>query len=136
MKLVYKGKYSGDESTLPQREHPEGYVPYKEPNSMKNFALLLNGISIIVLIFMFWVTYMILNKNGIEINKMDFSYCLYVGLCRWCCFSDCIDSARTTPCNMLQRGGIDVPKSQTSNAISSWHRGYVQIEVHFYEYAT
>ncbi len=78
MRFVYKGKYSGDESTLPQREHPEGYVPYKEPNSMKKLALLLNGISIIVLIFMFWVTYMILSKNGIEINKIDFSYCMWV----------------------------------------------------------
>lgn len=82
MKFVYKGKYSGDESTLAQREHPEGYVPYKEPNSMKKLALLLNGISIVVLFFMFWLTYMILSKNGIEINKMDFSYFmwLYAGL--------------------------------------------------------
>ena len=28
----YKGKYNGDENSLPQREHPEGYVAFKEAN--------------------------------------------------------------------------------------------------------
>ena len=49
MKLIYKGKYSGDESTLPQREHPENYEIFKEPDS-KKFMLIANGISLIITI--------------------------------------------------------------------------------------
>ncbi len=42
MKLIYKGKFNGDESTLLQREHPEGYVMFKEPQDMKKLAVLMN----------------------------------------------------------------------------------------------
>jgi hypothetical protein len=52
MKLKYKGKYSGDESTLPQREHPEGYVPFREPEH-KKFAVIANVGAIILLIILF-----------------------------------------------------------------------------------
>lgn len=45
MKLVFNGKYSGDENTLPQREHPEGYQMFKEPDS-KKFMLIANGVSL------------------------------------------------------------------------------------------
>lgn len=47
MKLIYKGKYSGDEATLPTREHPDGYVMFKEPDS-KKFMLVANGISLAI----------------------------------------------------------------------------------------
>ncbi len=47
MKLVFNGKYSGDENTLPQREHPENYQMFKEPDS-KKFMLVANGVSLIV----------------------------------------------------------------------------------------
>ena len=33
------GKYSGRESDLPQREHPDGYVPFREPQDMKKMAM-------------------------------------------------------------------------------------------------
>ena len=39
MRLHNAGKYSGNENDLPQREHPVGYVPFKEPENMKKFAL-------------------------------------------------------------------------------------------------
>jgi len=42
----YKGRYSGDESTLPHREHPEGAVPFKEPGDMKKLSLRMNIASI------------------------------------------------------------------------------------------
>lgn len=45
MKLIFKGKYSGDEATLPTREHPEGYEMFKEPDS-KKFMLIANGLSL------------------------------------------------------------------------------------------
>lgn len=38
----YKGKYDGNESSLPQREHPEGYVPFKEVEDLKKLSLVLN----------------------------------------------------------------------------------------------
>lgn len=41
MKLVYKGKYSS-EADLPVREHPAGYVPFRELSDMKKLATVLN----------------------------------------------------------------------------------------------
>ncbi|MBQ8624207.1 MAG: DUF3267 domain-containing protein [Oscillospiraceae bacterium] len=49
MKLIFNGKYSGDEATLPQREHPQGYEMFKEPDS-KNFMLIANGVALIITI--------------------------------------------------------------------------------------
>ena len=45
MKLVYKGKYTS-EADLPVREHPVGYVPFREIEDMKKLALILNLASI------------------------------------------------------------------------------------------
>ncbi len=50
MRLHNAGKYNGDESSLAQREHPEGYVPFREPQDMKKFALYMNILSIGILI--------------------------------------------------------------------------------------
>lgn len=49
MKFVYKGKYK-DEAQLPVKDHPAGYVPFKEPESMGKLAAIANGISLIVLL--------------------------------------------------------------------------------------
>ena len=43
MKLVYKGKFSGDVSTLPHAPHEPGAVQFREPQSMKSLAILLNA---------------------------------------------------------------------------------------------
>lgn len=61
MKLKYMGKYSGDESTLPRREHPDGYVPFKEPEH-KKFAVIANVGALIVVI----ILYIILNFRAGE----------------------------------------------------------------------
>ena len=45
MKLVYKGKYTS-EADLPVREHPAGYVPFREMGDMKKLATVLNLLSI------------------------------------------------------------------------------------------
>lgn len=54
MKFVYKGKYDGKEESLPQREHPEGYVPYKEPTSMKKLAVIANGLALGITALCIW----------------------------------------------------------------------------------
>ncbi len=41
MKFHYAGKYDGNEESLPQREHPENAVPFREPN-MKQLAIIAN----------------------------------------------------------------------------------------------
>lgn len=46
-KLIYKGKFTGEDS-LPVREHEEGYVPFKEVDNMKQLALVANGIAFVI----------------------------------------------------------------------------------------
>lgn len=58
MKLVFNGKYSGDEATLPQREHPEGYQMFKEPDS-KKFMLIANGVSLGVTVLFLVITVLV-----------------------------------------------------------------------------
>ena len=41
MKLHYQGKFDGNEESLPQREHPEGAVQFREPEA-KKFTLFAN----------------------------------------------------------------------------------------------
>lgn len=48
MKFHYSGKYSGDESTLPQRTQ-EGAVQYREPQDMKRFAIWANVLSVLIM---------------------------------------------------------------------------------------
>ena len=57
MRLHNAGKYNGDESSLPQREHPEGYVPFREAEDMKKFAVKMNIIAVVLLIFMLLLFY-------------------------------------------------------------------------------
>ncbi len=48
MKLIYKGKYNGDEKTLPSGEHVTGNTPFKEAEDMKKFAVLMNVIAVVI----------------------------------------------------------------------------------------
>lgn len=58
MRLHNAGKYNGDENSLPKREHPEGYVPFKEPEDMKKFATLMSIVTIGVLIITLGLFYL------------------------------------------------------------------------------
>lgn len=49
MKLIYKGKYDS-EKDLPVRNHPEGFVAFREAEDIRRLAILLNCISIPLLI--------------------------------------------------------------------------------------
>ena len=50
MKILYKGKYNGDPASLPQREHPEGAVQFREPDDMKKLAILINIVACVIMI--------------------------------------------------------------------------------------
>lgn len=56
MKFHYSGKYNGDENSLPKREHPTGYVQFKEPD-MKKFAIIMNILSAIITVGLIFVVY-------------------------------------------------------------------------------
>ena len=39
----YAGKYNGDESSLPYKEHHPNAIPFKEPEDTKKLSLIANG---------------------------------------------------------------------------------------------
>lgn len=60
MKLIYKGKFSGNMEELPQKEHPAGAQKFKEPEDPKKMALIANGLAIVIcVVFMAWVIFAI-----------------------------------------------------------------------------
>ena len=63
------GKYNGDESQLPQREHPEGYVPFKEAQTMGELAKKMNILCIIILIFTMGLMAIRLHAAGIGMKE-------------------------------------------------------------------
>lgn len=62
MKFHYSGKYNGDENSLPQREHPAGYVQFKEAD-MKNFALIINILAFAITLVLMFITVFISKKS-------------------------------------------------------------------------
>lgn len=60
----YAGKYNGDENSLPKREHPENYVPFKEPQSMKQLAIVANVGAALTMILLA-VPYILLGRKYI-----------------------------------------------------------------------
>lgn len=46
MRLHYCGKYTGDESVLPCKEHRANAVKFKEPEDSKKLAIVANGIAL------------------------------------------------------------------------------------------
>lgn len=63
----YAGKFDGNESSLPQREHPANSVPFKEPKNMKKLAIIGN-IGAIVVILILAIPYIILGKEYIKLD--------------------------------------------------------------------
>lgn len=45
----YAGKYDGDENELPHRDHPEGYVAFKEPD-MKKLSIIANAGCVLIIL--------------------------------------------------------------------------------------
>ena len=52
MKLHFAGEFNGDENTLPQREHHQNAVPFKEPENMRKSAIITNMGSILTMIIL------------------------------------------------------------------------------------
>lgn len=71
MKLVYKGKFSGDVQDLPHGEHKPGAVKFREADSPQKLAVLLNLVSggiVLMLLVLYSVRYFSAYPGG---EKMD-----------------------------------------------------------------
>lgn len=53
MKLIYKGKFDGDENSLPQGNPVEGAVQFKEADDMNDFAKKVNLLAVVLLVAAF-----------------------------------------------------------------------------------
>lgn len=69
VKFIWEGKFNGDIESLPKREHPSGYVRFKEPTDMKKFSSIMNTLSLIVFILTYIMCGVILKTFYIP---MDF----------------------------------------------------------------
>lgn len=67
MILHNAGKYDGDESKLPQREHPTNSIPFKEVKNMKFLSLIANGGCILTMIILA-IPFAILGKQYMHEN--------------------------------------------------------------------
>ena len=50
-KFHFAGTYNGDPESLITHKHEEGYVPFKEIQSMNKLALFMNGLSLVIAVF-------------------------------------------------------------------------------------
>lgn len=70
MKLIYKGKFNGDENSLPGAEHPAGAVQFREFDSMKTMALFANVLALVLIVLMMAILFL---RGGAEC-------CSFVGM--------------------------------------------------------
>ncbi|MCD8094644.1 MAG: hypothetical protein LUE12_00705 [Ruminococcus sp.] len=52
MKLIYKGKYSGDPETIPHGQHKENAVKFKEYDDLAKFGIVMNLAAIVFMCFL------------------------------------------------------------------------------------
>lgn len=64
----YMGKYSGNEEDLPQRQHPEDYVPFNEVQDVKKLSLILNVAAIIIVVILYLL--MFIRNKGFLWNNL------------------------------------------------------------------
>ena len=69
MILHNAGKYNGDESTVPQREHQSNAVPFKEFGSMKKISVIAN-IGCILTMLILAIPFILLAKEYIRDNAI------------------------------------------------------------------
>ncbi|MDO5018151.1 MAG: DUF3267 domain-containing protein [Lagierella massiliensis] len=48
MKLHFRGKFDGDNSKLPTREHEDNYVEFNEPDNLEKFSIAINIMAILL----------------------------------------------------------------------------------------
>ncbi len=71
MKLIYKGKFDGDENSLPAREHPRGYKMFREPETPTKLAIVMNILALILTVLPL-VPVMIVNKGFTDLKWYDY----------------------------------------------------------------
>ncbi len=76
MKLTYKGKYNGDPASLPCREHKPNAVQFKEFDNMKQLAVIVNVIAVVLTVPLLAGLYL---RMGADIRDFDFIG-IYIGL--------------------------------------------------------
>lgn len=52
MKLIYKGKYDGNQESLPHKEHKPGAVKFREIEDPKKFAAFINVVAFIITVLL------------------------------------------------------------------------------------
>ena len=62
MKIKYGGKFNGDETTLPHREHQPNAVQFKEAEDIQKFGIIMNIVSFFVIVPL--MIYVGLNSHG------------------------------------------------------------------------
>lgn len=62
----YKGKYNGDENSLPQREHPEGYVAFKEAENMQQLSITMNITAAVIGVVLLVVVGLVSHHNPLN----------------------------------------------------------------------
>lgn len=70
MKLHYMGKYNGDQDSLPHLPHPNGSVPFKEPQTLKQLHIISYSAHFILLVLLFLI--FIFRSGGKECNLWGF----------------------------------------------------------------
>ena len=79
MKLHFSGKYDGNESNLPHKEHPKNYIPFKEIKDMKTFSRIMNVVCILVIFLTFIIIYLRTNSLNINLIGIILSFfCLFL----------------------------------------------------------
>ena len=52
MKLIYKGKYSGDPETIPHGQHKENAVKFKEYDDLAKFGIVMNLAAVVFMVML------------------------------------------------------------------------------------
>lgn len=56
--IHWAGKFNGKEESLPKREHPEGYKPFKEIQSINMLSLVMNAVSLGIMAVAGYIAYL------------------------------------------------------------------------------
>ena len=78
MKFHYAGKYNGDEASLPQREHEEGAVQFREPKDMKTLSLVANGIALGLIVIAWILLYLRSGTYVYDLFGLASQYCIWI----------------------------------------------------------
>lgn len=76
-KFHYAGRYNGDPESLITHEHEPDHVPFKEAEDMNRFALIINGLSVVIAAALLFIYYR-LSGSSLDIWGMILSIVLTI----------------------------------------------------------